>query len=163
MTPQPVSRVTEPLKLLRRRARSRAVFAARLTVTATASYLIALLVPGTTERPTLAPLTALLVLQVSLYRTLRSAVQRVGSVTGGVLVAVVLARVLGFSWWSLGLAIGAALVLRRRSRSSATRWAACSARWPAGSSPSFGSPGGRRHPVRAVDRAFRAESDTCPL
>lgn len=111
MTSQPVSRVAEPLKLVRRRAQSRLVFAARLTATATASYLIALLVPGTTGRPTLAPLTALLVLQVSLYRTLRSAVQRVGSVTGGVLVAVVLAWALGFSWWSLGLAIGAALVL----------------------------------------------------
>jgi hypothetical protein len=109
---QPVpAKVTEPMKLVRRRAQSHAVFVGRLTVTATVSYLIALLVPGTSDRPTLAPLTALLVLQISLYRTLRSAAQRVGSVTGGVLVAVVLAWALGFTWWSLGLAIGAALVL----------------------------------------------------
>ncbi|MDN3351635.1 FUSC family protein [Actinomadura sp. DC4] len=106
-----MSAITEPLKVVRRKAQSKAALVARLTTTATASYLIALLVPGTTARPTLAPLTALLVLQFSLYRTLRSAVQRVGSVAGGVLVAVVLAWALGFTWWSLGLAVGAALVL----------------------------------------------------
>jgi hypothetical protein len=111
MTLQPVSKVTEPLKLVRRRAQPKALLVGRLTATATASYLIALLVPGTSARPTLAPLTALLVLQVSLYRTLRSAGQRIGSVVGGVLLAVVLAWTLGFTWWSLGLAIGAALVL----------------------------------------------------
>jgi hypothetical protein len=111
MTLQPVSAITEPLKVVRRRAQPKAVLVARLTATATASYLIALLIPGTSARPTLAPLTALLVLQFSLYRTLRSAVQRVGSVAGGVAVAVVLAWALGFTWWSLGLAIGAALVL----------------------------------------------------
>jgi hypothetical protein len=111
MTLQPVSAIAEPLKVVRRRAQPKAVLVARLTATATASYLIASLIPGTSARPTLAPLTALLVLQFSLYRTLRSAVQRVGSVAGGVSVAVVLAWALGFTWWSLGLAIGAALVL----------------------------------------------------
>ncbi|MFB9837425.1 FUSC family protein [Actinoallomurus acaciae] len=112
MTLQPVSfRVTEPLNLIRRRAQPTAVLVGRLTATATAAYLIALLLPGTTTKPTLAPLTALLVLQVSLYRTMRSAVQRIGSVVGGVLLAVILAMVLGFTWWTLGLAIGAALVL----------------------------------------------------
>src|SRR4051812_1628009 len=111
MTLQPVSAITEPLKVVRRRAQPKAVLVARLSATATASYLIASLIPGTSARPTLAPLTALLVLQFSLYRTLRSAVQRVGSVAGGVSVAIVLAWALGFTWWSLGLAIGAALVL----------------------------------------------------
>jgi hypothetical protein len=112
MTLQPVSsKVTAPLKLVRRRAQPKAALVGRLTATATVAYLIALLVPGTSAKPTLAPLTALLVLQISLYRTLHSAVQRVGSVVGGVLVAVVLAWALGFTWWSLGLAIGAALVL----------------------------------------------------
>jgi Aromatic acid exporter family member 1 len=111
MTLQPVSKVTEPLRLVRRRAQPKAVLVGRLTATATASYLIALLVPDTSPRPTLAPLTALLVLQVSLYRTLRSAAQRIGSVVGGVLLAVVLSWVLGFTWWTLGLAIGAALAL----------------------------------------------------
>lgn len=112
MTLQPVSfRVAEPFNLIRRRAQPTAALIGRLTATATAAYLIALLLPGTTAKPTLAPLTALLVLQVSLYRTMRSAVQRIGSVVGGVLLAVVLAMVLGFTWWTLGLAIGAALVL----------------------------------------------------
>jgi hypothetical protein len=102
---------SEPLKLVRRRAQSKGLLVARLTVSATAAYLIALLIPSTSSRPTLAPLTALLVLQFSLYRTLRSAIQRIASVVGGVLVAVVLAWSLGFTWWSLGLAVGAALVL----------------------------------------------------
>ena len=53
MTLQPVSAITEPLKVVRRRAQPKAVLVARLTATATASYLIALLVPGTSARPTL--------------------------------------------------------------------------------------------------------------
>ncbi len=41
--------------------------------------------PGTSERPVLAPLTALLVLQASLYQTIRSGLKKVLSVTVGVL------------------------------------------------------------------------------
>lgn len=104
-------RVVQPIRLVRRRAQPKAVFVARLTVTAVLSYLVAFLIPGTTSVPTLAPLTALLVLQVSLYKTLHSAVQRIGSVVGGVLIAVGLSSVLGFTWWTLGLAIGMSLTL----------------------------------------------------
>jgi uncharacterized membrane protein YgaE (UPF0421/DUF939 family) len=57
----------------------------------------------------LAPLTALLVLQASLYQTIRHAFGKVLSVTAGVLLAVAVTSFIGFSWWQLGLVIGAAL------------------------------------------------------
>ena len=84
---------------------------ARLASTAVFAYLVALLLPGGSSRPVLAPLTALLVAEVTLYQTLYSAVRRVAAVVAGVLVAVGLAAGLGFTWWSLGITIVAALVL----------------------------------------------------
>jgi uncharacterized membrane protein YccC len=66
----------------------------------------------------LAPLTALLVLQVSIYQTVYSALRRVASVVAGVLLALALSAWVGFTWWSLGitialgLAVGFALRLR---------------------------------------------------
>ena len=59
----------------------------------------------------LAPLTALLVLQASLYQTIRSGLKKVLSVTVGVLVAVSVAEFIGFSWWQLTLLIAAALLI----------------------------------------------------
>ncbi|HEX7162432.1 MAG TPA: FUSC family protein [Trebonia sp.] len=88
----------------------------RLTATATFAYLLALLIPAGTSRPVLAPLTALLVLQASLYQTIRSAMRKVLSVTAGVLVAVIVAEFIGFSWWQLALVIGGALVIGRMLR-----------------------------------------------
>jgi fusaric acid resistance family protein len=88
----------------------------RLTATATFAYLLALLIPAGTSRPVLAPLTALLVLQASLYQTIRSAMRKVLSVTVGVLVAVGVAEFIGFSWWQLALVIGGALVIGRMLR-----------------------------------------------
>jgi hypothetical protein len=86
---------------------------ARLTATATFAYLLALAIPAGTARPVLAPLTALLVLQASLYQTIRSGLRKVASVTVGVLVAVGVAEFIGFSWWQLALVIGGALVIGR--------------------------------------------------
>jgi len=88
----------------------------RLTATATFAYLLALLIPAGTSRPVLAPLTALLVLQASLYQTIRSAMRKVLSVTVGMLVAVFVAEFIGFSWWQLALVIGGALVIGRGLR-----------------------------------------------
>lgn len=88
----------------------------RLTATATFAYLLALLIPAGTSRPVLAPLTALLVLQASLYQTIHSAMRKVLSVTVGVLVAVGVAEFIGFSWWQLALVIGGALVIGRALR-----------------------------------------------
>jgi hypothetical protein len=96
--------------VVRRRAQPTAATIIRLTSTAVFAYLLALLVPNT-SRPVLAPLTALLVAQVTLYQTLRSAVRRVASVVAGVLVAVALSAWVGFTWWSLGITVAAALAI----------------------------------------------------
>jgi uncharacterized membrane protein YgaE (UPF0421/DUF939 family) len=99
-----------PFVLVRRRAQPAMVYIGRLTGTAVFAYLIALLLPGT-PRPVLAPLTALLVVQATLFQTIRSAIQRVGAVTAGVLAAVAVAAYVPFSWWVLGLLIAATLAL----------------------------------------------------
>jgi hypothetical protein len=99
-----------------RSARPGLLFISRLSATATFAYLLALAVPAGTSRPVLAPLTALLVLQASLYRTIRSAIRKVLSVTVGVLVAVAVAEFIGFSWWQLALVITAALCIGRALR-----------------------------------------------
>ncbi|MCZ9340562.1 aromatic acid exporter family protein, partial [Streptomyces sp. TRM76130] len=54
-------------------------------------------------------LTALLVVQVTLYATLKMSIRRVNAVVAGVLVAIVFSSVVGLSWWSLALIIMAAL------------------------------------------------------
>ncbi len=87
-----------------------------LTATATFAYLLALIIPVGTSRPVLAPLTALLVLQASLYQTIRSAIRKVLSVTAGVLVAVGVAEFIGFSWWQLAVVIAGALIVGRALR-----------------------------------------------
>jgi len=99
-----------------RSTRATAAYITRLTATATFAYLLATLIPGTTDRPVLAPLTALLVLQASLYQTIRSGLKKVLSVAVGVLVAVGLAEFIGFSWWQLMLVIAAALLIGRALR-----------------------------------------------
>jgi hypothetical protein len=109
-------RVSEQLMLARRRAQPKANYIVRLTLTAVAAYGVALLLTGS-SRPVLAPLTALLVLQATLYQTIRMAAQKVAGVTVGVLAAVGVAAYVPFSWWVLGmltamtLAIGMALRL----------------------------------------------------
>jgi hypothetical protein len=99
-----------------RSARPSFLYISRLTATATFAYLLALVIPAGTSRPVLAPLTALLVLQASLYQTIRSALRKVLSVTVGVLVAVGVAEFIGFSWWQLAVVIGAALCIGRALR-----------------------------------------------
>jgi uncharacterized membrane protein YgaE (UPF0421/DUF939 family) len=105
------------LTLVRHRAQPTAVTIVRLTVTAVFAYLLALPLSNT-SRPVLAPLTALLVVQVSIYQTLRTAARRVAGVVSGVLLALGLSAWVGFTWWSLGigtalgLTVGYALHLR---------------------------------------------------
>ena len=106
------------LTLVRRRAQPTAVYITRLTLTAVFAYLLALQLPGASTRSVLAPLTALLVVQATLFHTIRSAIQRVVGVTAGVLAAVAVAAYVPFSWWVLGLLIagtlGLGLMLRLR-------------------------------------------------
>lgn len=83
---------------------------AKVTLAAVLAYVVADLL-NTSAQPILAPLTAILVLQVTVYQTVAEGVQRVLSVLAGVLVAVVLATVVGLSWWSLGAVVAVTLVL----------------------------------------------------
>ncbi|MGK5532919.1 FUSC family protein [Streptomyces sp. URMC 129] len=80
----------------------------RSSAAATLAYLVALGLTDVTA-PLLAPLTALLVVQVTLFATLTTGVRRVGSVVAGVLVAAGFSTLVGLSWWSLGLLILTAL------------------------------------------------------
>jgi uncharacterized membrane protein YgaE (UPF0421/DUF939 family) len=104
-------RQAEQLTLVRHRAQPAAVYITRMTLTAVFAYLLALQLPGGSIRSVLAPLTALLVVQASLFHTIRSAVQRVIGVTTGVLAAVAVSAYVPFSWWVLGLLIAATLAL----------------------------------------------------
>ena len=109
--PVPVEAVTEQLTVVRRRAQPKAVYIARLTVTAVFAYLLALQLPGGSPRSVLAPLTALLVVQATLFNTIGTAIRRVAAVTVGVLAAVAVAAYVPFSWWVLGLLVAGTLAL----------------------------------------------------
>jgi uncharacterized membrane protein YgaE (UPF0421/DUF939 family) len=83
----------------------------KTTLAAVLAYLLAVALLGDEVPPLLAPLTALLVAQLTIFETVKSGAERVGSVVAGVLVAVLLSKVVGLTWWSLGIAIFASLVL----------------------------------------------------
>ncbi|MFI1964971.1 aromatic acid exporter family protein [Streptomyces pathocidini] len=83
----------------------------RCTVGATLAYAAAEWFINAGPPPLLAPLTALLVVQVSLYATLTTGFRRINSVIAGVLIASAFSTFVGLSWWSLGLLIGSALIL----------------------------------------------------
>ena len=81
----------------------------RLTLAAVASYVVAeSLFPG--AAPLTAPLTALLVVQLTPVSLLVSGIDRVVSVVAGVGLAVLLSSAVGLNWWTLGLLIGVSLV-----------------------------------------------------
>lgn len=98
------------LTVARHRGQPAAAYITRLTLTAVFAYLVARLLPGSSGS-VLAPLTALIVVQVTMFQTVRSAVQRVASVVAGVLVALAISAVTGFTWWSLAILIAAGLAL----------------------------------------------------
>ena len=97
------------------RVRLRGVRTMKSTVAAVTAYAVALPLSDN-PRPVLAPLTALLVVQLTLYDTLRTGLRRVISVVAGVLVAVGLSTWLPLTWWSLGIAVAGSLVLGRLLR-----------------------------------------------
>jgi hypothetical protein len=89
-----------------------AISIVRLTAAAVVSYLLTLaLTSGAIDLT--GPLTALLVMQASAYSTLKMGAVRVGAVLAGVLVATSLSVWIGLTWWSLGLAVAASLLLAR--------------------------------------------------
>ncbi len=106
------------LRRLRLDGRTALLWSLRITVAATTSYVVATLIfPGT--QPLLAPLTAMLVVQVTPVSLLASGIDRVVAVVAGVSVAVAFAAVVPLEWWSLGALIFISLtfgqLLRLRS------------------------------------------------
>ena len=96
--------VSRELARVRRDGRASVLWSMRITVAATASYVVAsLLLPST--QPLLAPLTAMLVVQVTPISLLASGLDRVIAVVAGVALAVGFAAVVPLEWWSLGVLI----------------------------------------------------------
>jgi hypothetical protein len=98
-----------------RRLRPTAVSILRLTAAAVVSYLLTLAITSGAIDLT-GPLTALLVMQASAYSTVKMGAIRVGAVLAGVLVAILISLWIGLTWWSLGVAIAASLVLAKLFR-----------------------------------------------
>jgi Aromatic acid exporter family member 1 len=84
----------------------------RSTAAATIAYLVAERLSNETA-PLNAPLTALLVTQVTLYSTIRLSITRVNAVVTGVLVAIGFSALVGLTWWSLGVIILLGLTVAR--------------------------------------------------
>jgi len=103
-------RLVREAKRLRREWRGALAWSLRITVAAVTSYVVALLFfPGT--EPLLAPLTAMLVVQVTPVSLLASGLDRVVAVVAGVALAVAFAAVVPLEWWSLGLLIFVSVAL----------------------------------------------------
>ncbi len=99
-----------PWRALAVRVAPTLVTVTRLTTAAVISYLITAALSNGAEDLT-GPLTALLVMQASAFSTLKMGAVRVGAVLCGVVVATLLSTWVGLTWWSLGAAIAASLLL----------------------------------------------------
>ena len=66
--------------------------------------------------PVLAPLAALLTLQVTVYRSVAVGLQRAAAVIAGVLLALLVAHVLGLHAWSIGVVTAAAMLVGQALR-----------------------------------------------
>ena len=115
MSPSASDLVRQMRSVLFRRGRRPGLRTAKTTIAAVLSFVGAQRL-GTSPQPVLAPLTALLVVQLTMYETLTSGLQRVASVVAGVLTAVGVATYVGLTWWSLGAVVAASLVIGRLLR-----------------------------------------------
>lgn len=107
--------LTRGVARLRHGGRAALLWSLRITVAAVASYVVAtLFFPGT--KPLLAPLTAMLVVQVTPISLLASGLDRVVAVVAGVSIAVAFAAVVPLEWWSLGLLILVAITIGQALR-----------------------------------------------
>ncbi|WP_435835474.1 FUSC family protein [Streptomyces avermitilis] len=86
--------------LVRRSREPVVVRTLRSTAAAVLAYLAGPWLSGDAQ-PLLAPVTAVLVVQVTLYATLTLGIRRIA----GVLIAVGFADTVGLTWWSLGLLV----------------------------------------------------------
>jgi Aromatic acid exporter family member 1 len=99
-----------PVARFRRGGWSALAWTLRLTVAAVAAFVLAeVFFPGT--QPLLAPLTALLVVQLTPVSLLASGLDRVVSVVAGVSVAAVFSAAVQLTWWSLAIVIAVSLVI----------------------------------------------------
>jgi Fusaric acid resistance protein-like len=110
------SRFQHAVLLVRRRGRSAAFRAARLTGASVAAYLTAEGLGLVDPPPLVAALTALLVVQATASSTLSSGVERVLSVVAGVVLAAGFASLVGLTWWSLALLVAASIVVGQMLR-----------------------------------------------
>jgi hypothetical protein len=109
------SGVDRELTRLRDGGRAGVLWSLRITVAATASYVVGLLFfPGTL--PLLAPLTAMLVVQVTPVSLLASGLDRVIAVVSGVSLAIAFSAVVPLHWWSLGLLIFVSITIGQALR-----------------------------------------------
>lgn len=109
------TRISGELTRLRRGGRAGVLWSLRITVAAVASYVVGtLLFPDT--QPLLAPLTAMLTVQVTPVSLLASGLDRVVAVVAGVCLAVAFAAVVPLEWWSLGLLIALAITIGQALR-----------------------------------------------
>lgn len=111
----PKTALTDPKAALtaeveRRRARPRSILIVRAGIAAAVAFVIAQWL-HCAPAPVLAPLTALLVVQATVQDTLVSGLQRLLSVSAGVVLAATLSSVIGLTPLTLGVAVVAALVL----------------------------------------------------
>ncbi len=113
---EPLRRLShDTVARLRLRGRAAAAWTLRLTAAAVASYVIARAIFPDSDA-LLAPLTALLVVQLTPVSLLTSGVQRVVSVVAGVAVAVGFSSLVGISWWSLGIVIALSILIAQALR-----------------------------------------------
>src|SRR6478609_10637204 len=95
---------------VRQRWASALLRALRLTGAAVAAYIVAGLFLEDTV-PVIAALTALLVVEVTLFDIVTSGVQRVVSVVAGVMLAVWFSSFVEITWWSLGILVAASIMI----------------------------------------------------
>lgn len=97
-------------RIVKWRQEPEVVQAVRSSAAATLAYVVALRL-SSEPAPLTAPLTALLVVQVTLYATITTGVRRVNSVVAGVVIAIGFSTLVGLTWWSLALIILASLAV----------------------------------------------------
>jgi hypothetical protein len=113
--------VDAPVSRYRRGGREAILWSLRLTAAAVASYVVADWLFAAGAPPLLAPLTALLVVQLTPVSLLASGVERVVSVVAGVLLAIAFAVAAPLTWWSLAVLIAASLLVGSALRLGSNR------------------------------------------
>jgi hypothetical protein len=108
-------RLRRSVEQFRRGGRDALGWTLRLTSAAVASYVVAQLLLST-QRPLLAPLTALLVVQATPVSLLTAGRDRVASVVAGVLLAVSFSLLVPLTWWSLAVLIALSILIGQAMR-----------------------------------------------